>query len=135
MMIEPNILNETYDDLEEKGLAACANKSSFIVRKKHFQSCRELFTKTLVKLQKNIELMINEEANLIIPNSQINQINPFSCKTEIESRKCKVSMQRPNYQKDIERQLQVHPACALLGPRQVGKTTLTRSCLCDFSWE
>lgn len=35
-------------------------------------------------------------------------------------------MQRPKYQKDIEKQFRVHPACALLGPRQVGKTTLAK---------
>jgi len=35
-------------------------------------------------------------------------------------------MQRPQYLKDIERNFRVHPACAILGPRQVGKTTLAR---------
>lgn len=35
-------------------------------------------------------------------------------------------MQRPEYQHDIEMQFRVHPACALLGPRQVGKTTLAK---------
>lgn len=35
-------------------------------------------------------------------------------------------MQRPKYQKDIEMQFRVHSACGLLGPRQVGKTTLAK---------
>lgn len=35
-------------------------------------------------------------------------------------------MKRLDYQKEIERQFRVHPACALLGPRQVGKTTLAK---------
>ncbi len=35
-------------------------------------------------------------------------------------------MQRPKYQRDIEQQFRVHSACALLGPRQVGKTTLSK---------
>jgi len=35
-------------------------------------------------------------------------------------------MQRPKYLKEIEIQFRVHPICALLGPRQVGKTTLAR---------
>jgi uncharacterized protein len=35
-------------------------------------------------------------------------------------------MKRPHYLKAIEEQLKVHPACALLGPRQVGKTTLAK---------
>jgi predicted AAA+ superfamily ATPase len=33
-------------------------------------------------------------------------------------------MKRPLYLKDIEDQFRIHPVCALLGPRQVGKTTL-----------
>ena len=35
-------------------------------------------------------------------------------------------MQRPKYQEDIIKQFRVHPACAILGPRQVGKTTLAK---------
>jgi predicted AAA+ superfamily ATPase len=35
-------------------------------------------------------------------------------------------MQRPKYLREIENQFQVHTACALLGPRQVGKTTLAK---------
>lgn len=34
-------------------------------------------------------------------------------------------MERPHYLEQINRQLLVHPVCALLGPRQVGKTTLS----------
>jgi predicted AAA+ superfamily ATPase len=50
----------------------------------------------------------------------------FPCKIEIESRKNKVNMQRSKYQHDIELQFRVHSACGLLGPRQVGKTTLAK---------
>ncbi len=35
-------------------------------------------------------------------------------------------MKRPKYLGDIANQLRVHPICALLGPRQVGKTTLAK---------
>lgn len=35
-------------------------------------------------------------------------------------------MQRAKYKGLIEKQFRVHPACALLGPRQVGKTTLAK---------
>lgn len=35
-------------------------------------------------------------------------------------------MRRPHYLDQIITQLRVHPVCALLGPRQVGKTTLAR---------
>lgn len=35
-------------------------------------------------------------------------------------------MQRFNYQRDIEMNFRVHSACGLLGPRQVGKTTLAK---------
>lgn len=49
-----------------------------------------------------------------------------SCKIEIEPRKYKIYMQRTNYQKDIELHFKVHSACGLLGPRQVGKTTLAK---------
>lgn len=35
-------------------------------------------------------------------------------------------MRRPKYLKTIEMQFRVHPACAILGPRQVGKTTLAK---------
>lgn len=35
-------------------------------------------------------------------------------------------MQRPEYIEEIELQFRVHPICALLGPRQVGKTTLAK---------
>ncbi|MGE3954825.1 MAG: ATP-binding protein [Parachlamydiales bacterium] len=35
-------------------------------------------------------------------------------------------MKRPKYLKQIEIQLKVHPVCGLLGPRQVGKTTLAQ---------
>ncbi|MBS0621564.1 MAG: ATP-binding protein [Verrucomicrobia bacterium] len=35
-------------------------------------------------------------------------------------------MLRPKFLKEIELQFRVHPVCALLGPRQVGKTTLAR---------
>lgn len=35
-------------------------------------------------------------------------------------------MKRPLYLKDIETQLRVHPVCGILGPRQVGKTTLAK---------
>lgn len=35
-------------------------------------------------------------------------------------------MERPKYIKDIKLQFKVHPICALLGPRQVGKTTLAK---------
>ena len=35
-------------------------------------------------------------------------------------------MKREQYLKEIERNFEVHAVCALLGPRQVGKTTLAR---------
>ncbi|MBS0626189.1 MAG: ATP-binding protein [Verrucomicrobia bacterium] len=35
-------------------------------------------------------------------------------------------MQRPKYQEAISKQFRVHTACGLLGPRQVGKTTLAK---------
>ncbi len=35
-------------------------------------------------------------------------------------------MQRPKYLSDIEQQFNIHPICAILGPRQVGKTTLAK---------
>lgn len=35
-------------------------------------------------------------------------------------------MQRPKYLKDIDAHFRVHSACAILGPRQVGKTTLAK---------
>jgi uncharacterized protein len=35
-------------------------------------------------------------------------------------------MRRPKYLRDIDLYLKVHPVCALLGPRQVGKTTLAK---------
>lgn len=35
-------------------------------------------------------------------------------------------MERRKYLKNIELQFRVHPACAILGPRQVGKTTLAK---------
>ncbi|MBS0629696.1 MAG: ATP-binding protein [Verrucomicrobia bacterium] len=35
-------------------------------------------------------------------------------------------MKRPKYLKDIEMHFRVHSACAILGPRQVGKTTLAK---------
>lgn len=35
-------------------------------------------------------------------------------------------MKRPKYLKTIDIQFRVHPVCALLGPRQVGKTTLAK---------
>jgi len=36
-------------------------------------------------------------------------------------------MERPRFLDKIQKQLQVHPSCALLGPRQCGKTTLART--------
>ncbi len=35
-------------------------------------------------------------------------------------------MKRPHYLEDIKKQFRIHPVCALLGPRQVGKTTLAQ---------
>ena len=35
-------------------------------------------------------------------------------------------MQRPFYLEKIQKQFRVHSACAILGPRQVGKTTLAK---------
>src|SRR5262245_34559343 len=35
-------------------------------------------------------------------------------------------MERKDYFKKIDEQFSVHPICALLGPRQVGKTTLAK---------
>jgi len=35
-------------------------------------------------------------------------------------------MKRTNYLKDIDTHFRVHPVCAILGPRQVGKTTLAK---------
>lgn len=35
-------------------------------------------------------------------------------------------MQRNQYQEDVIKQFRVHPVCAILGPRQVGKTTLAK---------
>ena len=35
-------------------------------------------------------------------------------------------MERQKYLKDIEFQFKIHPICAILGPRQVGKTTLAK---------
>ncbi len=35
-------------------------------------------------------------------------------------------MKRPDYLRDITNHFRIHPACALLGPRQVGKTTLAK---------
>ena len=37
-----------------------------------------------------------------------------------------MSMDRPRYLKEIENQFSVHSVCAILGPRQVGKTTLAK---------
>ena len=36
-------------------------------------------------------------------------------------------MKRPSYLEAIDRHFKVHPACAILGPRQVGKTTLAKA--------
>lgn len=38
-------------------------------------------------------------------------------------------MERPKYLEDISKQFRVHAACAILGPRQVGKTTLSKKYL------
>ena len=35
-------------------------------------------------------------------------------------------MKREHYLEEIKTQFRVHPVCALLGPRQVGKTTLAK---------
>ena len=35
-------------------------------------------------------------------------------------------MERRKYLKTIEMHFRIHPACAILGPRQVGKTTLAK---------
>jgi len=42
-------------------------------------------------------------------------------------------MNRPRYLAQIETQLRVHPVCAILGPRQVGKTTLAQEYAKKFS--
>ncbi len=44
-------------------------------------------------------------------------------------------MERHKYLKTIEIQFRIHPACAILGPRQVGKTTLAKLFLKDNSPE
>jgi uncharacterized protein len=36
------------------------------------------------------------------------------------------ALKRPKYLKTIEMQFRIHPVCAILGPRQVGKTTLAK---------
>jgi uncharacterized protein len=49
----------------------------------------------------------------------------FPCKLELELPFCKdIFMIRKEYLLKIEQQFSIHPVCALLGPRQVGKTTL-----------
>jgi predicted AAA+ superfamily ATPase len=51
----------------------------------------------------------------------------FPCKFEGKSRNFKkVTMERIRYIKEIEDQFAVHPICAILGPRQVGKMTLAK---------
>lgn len=35
-------------------------------------------------------------------------------------------MQRLSFLKQVEIQMKVHPVCGVLGPRQVGKTTLAK---------
>lgn len=35
-------------------------------------------------------------------------------------------MERRQYLEEIEREFKIHPVCALLGAKQVGKTTLAR---------
>lgn len=42
-------------------------------------------------------------------------------------------MQRPKYIEEIEFQLRIHSVCAILGPRQVGKTTLARMFMDQFA--
>lgn len=44
-------------------------------------------------------------------------------------------MQRPRYLQEIERQLEVNPVCAILGPCQVGKTTLAQEYVKRFQKE
>ena len=44
-------------------------------------------------------------------------------------------MERHKYLKTIEIQFRIHPACAILGPRQVGKTTQAKLFLKDNSPE
>ena len=44
-------------------------------------------------------------------------------------------MERKEYLKDIEGQFKVHPVCALLGPRQVGKTTLAKMFIARYPQE
>ena len=42
-------------------------------------------------------------------------------------------MERPKYLKTIDMHFRVHPTCAILGPRQVGKTTLAKMFLAYYS--
>ena len=44
-------------------------------------------------------------------------------------------MQRSDYLEDIKKQFKIHQACAILGPRQVGKTTLARAYLKEVGAE
>lgn len=44
-------------------------------------------------------------------------------------------MNRPYFIDQIHEQFEVHPVCALLGPRQVGKTTLTKMYVKEFGIE
>ncbi len=51
----------------------------------------------------------------------------YPCKFEVECRKYKDKLwERKRFIKLIDNQFRIHPICALLGPRQIGKTTLAK---------
>jgi hypothetical protein len=66
MMLVPNIQNETHRDIVFNGKLACEKQSSYIIRRKQFEDCEDLYNRTIHMLREDIHAIAEAEAKEIV---------------------------------------------------------------------
>ena len=66
MMLVPNIQGETHKDIVFNGKLACEKQSSYIIRRKQFEDCEDLYNRTIIKLREEMHDIAEAEANEIV---------------------------------------------------------------------
>ena len=69
MMLVPNIQGETHKDIVFNGKLACEKQSSYIIRRKQFGDCEDLYNRTIIKLREEMHDIAEAEAKEIVSSA------------------------------------------------------------------
>lgn len=71
MMLVPNVQNETHSDIVTNGKKACESQAKYIIKKKQYEECENLYNKTIETLRKSINEIVGDEAEMIVPTKHL----------------------------------------------------------------